>query len=67
MIPNLLTRLEAWLKEHRPEYLAALLPGAKPAELKALQQALKMPLPNGLRDLLSWHNGQKLDYPERFE
>src|SRR5262245_44181347 len=40
----LLTRLDAWLKRHRPRYAAGLLPGANDAELEKLATALGRPL-----------------------
>lgn len=66
-LPKLLERLEKWLAEHRPAYVKCLLPGATPAQLHALKKSLRIPVPRDLCDLLSWHNGQKLDCPARFE
>jgi cell wall assembly regulator SMI1 len=66
-VKDLLTRLEQWLKEHRPRYLKALRPGATAAELDALQTALGVPVPDGLRKLLAWHNGQAGDFVGCFE
>jgi cell wall assembly regulator SMI1 len=58
----LLGRLERWLAEHRPRYLQGLLPGARAEELDRLQTELGLPLPAGLRDVLSWHNGQSGEF-----
>ena len=55
---SILNRLEKWLVKHRPEYHRALLPGASPADLKALKSQLNRALPAGLHSLLAWHNGQ---------
>jgi cell wall assembly regulator SMI1 len=66
-VKALLGRLEQWLKEHRPRYAAALSPGATAAELDALQTALGVPLPDSLRTLLAWHNGQAGDFVGCFE
>jgi cell wall assembly regulator SMI1 len=63
----LLTRLEGWLAKHRPAYLRALLPGAPVAELDAAQEAMGLFLPQGLRMLLAWHNGQKIETPSSLE
>jgi cell wall assembly regulator SMI1 len=61
-VAALLARLEQWFRQHRARYARALLPGATPAELAALQQALGMPLPEELKALLQWHNGQSQDF-----
>jgi len=64
---NALSRLEAWLKRHRPRYYRALLPRATAAVLDALPTRLGIPLPADLRRLLAWHNGQRADFPGKFE
>jgi cell wall assembly regulator SMI1 len=66
-VKDLLTRLEEWLKKHRPRYLKALRPGATAPELDALQTALGVPVPGSLRTLLAWHNGQTGDFVGCFE
>lgn len=63
----LLKRLDHALAAHRPAFSKALLPGASPAELEALQTAIGVPLPEELKTLLSWHNGQDTDFVGRFE
>lgn len=63
----LLARLERWLASHRPHYLASLRPGAAPDDLAALERSLGMPLPEELRGLLAWHDGQSDDCPARLE
>jgi cell wall assembly regulator SMI1 len=60
-VPELLARLDAWLARHRPRYHEALLPPAGEGELSALAQALGQPLPQELRQWLTWHNGQSED------
>jgi cell wall assembly regulator SMI1 len=55
---SLLGRLAHWLGQHRRRFLEGLGPGATPDQLAALQQALGIPLPDDLRELLAWHNGQ---------
>jgi len=57
-VPALLARLERWSAKHRPEFVRGLLPGASPADLDALQAGLTVPVPEELRELLAWHNGQ---------
>jgi cell wall assembly regulator SMI1 len=64
---GLLAKLDGWLAAHRHNYLRALRPGASAAELDALQAAVGMPLPAGVRTFLAWHNGQGEDYPGKFE
>lgn len=49
-----LTRIDAWFAKHRPRYFAALRPGALAAGLAGL--------PEPLRILLGWHNGQDADF-----
>lgn len=61
-IQALLSRLEKWLHQHRRRYLEGLLPGASAQELDVTQAALGVPLPQDLRALLSWHNGQNGDF-----
>lgn len=57
-VVKLLARLEAWLRMHRPQYLAGLNPPASAAELQDLEVALAAPLGAELRALLTWRNGQ---------
>lgn len=63
----LLARLDQWLNAHRERFQQALLPGATTAELDALAAELGKPLPDELRALLMWHNGQNPDVPGAFE
>jgi cell wall assembly regulator SMI1 len=63
----LLARLERWLAVHRPDFYKGLLPGARLEELEALQNKLGVPLPESLKALLAWHNGQSADTIARFE
>src|SRR5205085_10979327 len=57
-VSSLLGRLAHWLGQHRRRYLEGLGPGATPEQITALGNALGIPLPDDLRELLSWHNGQ---------
>lgn len=50
----MLARLEDWLAANRPRYHQTLRPGATPAEINAIGANL----PDDLRMLLAWHNGQ---------
>ncbi len=59
-VPDLLARLERWLKKHRRRYAAGLRPGADAAALASLE-------PPELRDLLAWHDGQGEDFVGHFE
>jgi cell wall assembly regulator SMI1 len=63
----LLSRLDRWLEHHRPRFLHALQPGASAADLDMLQAHIDLPVPAGLRALLSWHNGQKPEVTGSFE
>lgn len=66
-VTMLLARVDQWLNTHRERFQQALLPGATVAECDALAAALGKPLPEELRALLMWHNGQNPDVPGRFE
>jgi cell wall assembly regulator SMI1 len=63
----LLQRLQRWLARHRQRFLTGLCPGASRAELDALQEQLALPLPDELRLLLAWHDGQGEEFVGRFE
>ena len=54
-----LKRIDAWFAKHRPRFHAGLNPGAATAELDGL--------PEELRVLLAWHNGQSGDFVGCFE
>jgi cell wall assembly regulator SMI1 len=62
-----LDRLDHRLLQHRPRYHSALLPGATPAELHLAETNLGLRLPEDLRTLLTWHNGQRDDFAGAFE
>ena len=66
-IPDLLARLEKWLKKNRPRFIKGLPPGANKVQLDGLQRELNLTLPADLRQLLSWHDGQGEDFIGRFE
>src|SRR5262249_50145471 len=57
-IPALLARLERWLTAHRVRYLKNLRPGATPAEFAALEREIGVKVPDDLRTLLAWRNGE---------
>lgn len=63
----ILNRLEKWLQKHRAHYWKMLLPGASRAELDFLRKSIAPPLPEELRTLLAWHNGQSADFIGGFE
>jgi cell wall assembly regulator SMI1 len=58
--------LEQWLKKHRLRYAQGLRPGVTASDLDALK-ALGAPVPDSLRLLLGWHNGQSDDFVGHFE
>lgn len=66
-ITVLLARLDQWLNDKRERFQQALQPGATAAECDALAAAVGKPLPETLRALLMWHNGQNPDVPGAFE
>jgi cell wall assembly regulator SMI1 len=57
-LPALLERLDRWLARERARYHQGLLPPASIPEIDALGQALGKPVPEELRQWLSWRNGQ---------
>jgi cell wall assembly regulator SMI1 len=61
-VSALLARLEKWLAKHRKRFLRSMPEGATLDELDALQSALGQPVPDELRALLAWHNGQGEDF-----
>lgn len=63
----LLSRLDQWLNTNRERFQQALRPGATAAECDALAETLGRSLPEELRALLMWHNGQNPDVPGSFE
>jgi cell wall assembly regulator SMI1 len=66
-IPDLLDRLERWLKKNRPHYLKDLPRGASDIQLAGLETELNLRLPADLRGFLSWHDGQGENTMGRFE
>jgi cell wall assembly regulator SMI1 len=63
----LLQRLEHWLAKHRPNFLKGLRPGANEVELHQLGAQLGLTVPDDLRTLLAWHNGQAEGFAGCFE
>jgi cell wall assembly regulator SMI1 len=55
---GLLRKLEKWLKQYAPGRYRSLLPSATPKELKTCEAALGLRLPDDMRELYRWHNGQ---------
>ncbi len=62
-----LARLDDWLARHRARFHAGLLPKASAAEVEALEKGLGTTVPQELRALLAWHNGQNPDVVGAFE
>src|SRR5262245_49333637 len=56
---SLVKRLDAWLKEHRPDYYRLLNPGVSAAELKVFEEELGAKLPRAFRELYLWRDGQR--------
>lgn len=54
----LITKLDQWLRTHRPDYHASLQPGATEADLVALETQFSLKLPTTFRQLYRWRNGQ---------
>jgi cell wall assembly regulator SMI1 len=66
-LPEILKKIDAWLAKHRKRMHDALHPGATPRELDALQSEVGESLPEEMRTLLAWHNGQSVDVPGGLE
>ncbi len=65
---EILQRLERWLAAHRKRFFTkGLRRGASEALLAKLEKALGTPLPDELRTLLTWHDGQTSASAGRFE
>lgn len=64
---DLIERLDAWMRTHRPERLHAMNPPATATEIATLEARIGFPLPIGLKALLAWRNGDSLSAPGRFQ
>ena len=60
-VTDLLERLEAWLRMHRPQYLEALQLGASESVLIAFEARFQLELPSSFKALYRWRNGQSPD------
>lgn len=58
-----LEAIAEWHREHHPESAAALQPGLTEAQLEERTRVLPYPLPEPLRALYRWHNGQRNNQP----
>jgi cell wall assembly regulator SMI1/predicted DNA-binding WGR domain protein len=64
---KLIARLDTWMKKNRPEFYAHLKPGAPAQEIEAFEKELGCKLPETLKGLLLWRNGEDDEGPsERF-
>jgi cell wall assembly regulator SMI1 len=54
---DVVARLEAWLRKNHPEALAGLAPGVSEAEIAKVEARLDVRLPEGMRALYLWHDG----------
>jgi cell wall assembly regulator SMI1 len=61
-----LKQLQQWLGKHRVRFLHGLRPGAGASDLSVLD-SLGVPIPEQLKELLTWHNGQSDDLVGHFE
>jgi cell wall assembly regulator SMI1 len=60
-LKSLLARLDHWLVKHRSGYHQGLASGATAEQLAGLEQSLGTKVPDELRTLVEWHNGQTPD------
>lgn len=63
---ELIRQLDAWMREHRSEFFAALNPPATDAQLQELELTSGVALPTALKDLLRWRNGQPAQRMDSF-
>lgn len=52
------SEIESWLKEHAPEILENLNPGAKASQIQSAAKKMKVEFPKDLSDSFKLHNGQ---------
>ena len=57
-VSDLLTKLESELKEKRPEVLASLRPPLTASHIAALEEEYRFVLPDAVKALYMWHDGQ---------
>lgn len=62
--PDRLARLDDWLQQRQPATAAALNPPASETEISSIEEKLEMELPEKLRQLYLWHDGEASDTPE---
>jgi cell wall assembly regulator SMI1 len=55
---ELLGRLERWLRKNCPDCYQSLLPGVAREEFEAFEDALVVQMPEALKELYRWRNGQ---------
>jgi cell wall assembly regulator SMI1 len=57
-LKSLIGRMDRWLATHRPDYYAQLQPGATETEFAAFEAQFGLRLPDDVRQLYRWRNGQ---------
>jgi len=55
---ELISKLDQWLKIHRPDYHASLQSGVSEADLAAFESQFSLKLPITFRQLYQWKSGQ---------
>lgn len=66
MLPDWIQTIDAWLREHRPEYYAELQPGLSREQIAAAERRLDFELPEALVQLYLWKDGQVDDCYDSF-
>ena len=59
MLKQTLQKIESLLKEIFPELLDSLNPSATESQIQALEDALQVPLPEDVKTLYRWHDGER--------
>lgn len=62
-ITTYLETIAEWHREHYPASAAALQPGLSDAQIDQRIQSLPFALPQSLREMYRWHNGQRDNQP----
>jgi cell wall assembly regulator SMI1 len=58
MVPDLIDRMDRWLRANRPDYYARLRPGVDDARLDEFERQFGVTLPEAFRLLYKWRDGQ---------
>ncbi|HEY9729582.1 MAG TPA: SMI1/KNR4 family protein, partial [Chroococcales cyanobacterium] len=66
LMPDLIERLDRWLRQNRPGYYSQLLPGLTDEQIMEFEEALGISLPPDFKLLYKWKNGQPSGHYDSF-